>query len=154
MSTSKIYEYSKDNFTISTDATLLDIRVIHNFLTNSSYWRPGVPEDLVVKSIQNSFCFGLYDSGRQIGFAGVVTDFTHFAYLQDVFVLEAYRGNGLGQWLIDCILNCPELNGGGRILLATSDAHELYREFGFVELPNPDHWMEKRFERSWFKPPH
>ena len=150
----EIYEYTKDSFTISTDTSLLDIQVIHSFLTNSSYWRPGVPKDLVEKSIRNSFCFGLYHSGQQIGFAGVVTDFTHFAYLQDVFVLESYRGRGLGQWLIDCILSCPSLDGIGRMLLATSDAHEFYKKFGFVELSKPGHWMEKRIERSWFKPLH
>jgi GNAT superfamily N-acetyltransferase len=94
----------------------------------------------------------LYDSGQQIGFAGVVTDFTHFAYLQDVFVLEDYRGSGLGRWLIDCILSCPALDGIGRILLATADAHELYKKFGFAELSNPERWMEKRIQRSWFKP--
>jgi GNAT superfamily N-acetyltransferase len=152
VSASEIYTYSNGEFTISTDTSLLDIGVIHNFLAHSSYWRPGVPEDLVIKSIQNSFCFGLYHSGQQIGFAGVVTDFTHFAYLQDVFVLEAYRGNGLGQWLVDCILKCPALDGVGRILLATGDAHEFYRNFGFVELSSPERWMEKRIERAWFRP--
>lgn len=152
MTRPEIYEYTKDNFTISTDTRRLDIEVIHNFLTNSSYWRPGVPRELVIKSIQNSFSFGLYDGGRQIGFAGVITDFTHFAYLQDVFVLEAYRGEGLGRWLISCILNCPALQSVGRILLATNDAHKFYQEFGFTALSAPEKWMEKRIERPWLRP--
>ncbi len=145
------YIYQKDNFTITTDPETFDLDVIHSYLTRS-YWMPGVPKELVSQSIKYSFCFGLFDQAQQIGFTRVITDFTHFAYLCDVFILESYQGQGLGKWLIECILACPKLQGLRNILLATSDAHELYRKFGFTELARPEKYMQKSFEQVWFQP--
>jgi GNAT superfamily N-acetyltransferase len=126
-------EYRRDNFLISTDKALLDIGVIHGFLTES-YWAKGVPVSVVQKSIENSLCFGVYDTtpgAQQIGFARAITDCATFAYLADVFILEPYRGKGLSKWLMNCILAHPELQGLRRWMLATRDAHGLYRQFGF-----------------------
>jgi GNAT superfamily N-acetyltransferase len=126
-------EYRRDSFLISTDRSRLDIGVIHGFLTES-YWAKGVPVSVVQKSIENSLCFGVYDttSGvQQIGFARAITDYATFAYLADVFILEPHRGKGLSKWLISCILAHPELQGLRRWMLATRDAHGLYRQFGF-----------------------
>ena len=144
------YEVQKDGFLVSTDENLLDMDAIHAYL-KESYWAGGIPRDVVVKAIENSFCFGLYDQGKQIGFAAVITDFTHFAYLKDVFVLDEYQGRGLGTWLVECILACPQLQGLRRILLATSDAHDFYRKFGFESLSDPARLMEKTFDRSWYQ---
>lgn len=143
--------YHKDDFTISTDPALLDIEVIHGYLVRS-YWSQGIPKELVQRSIQNSLCFGLYHQGRQIGFARVVTDYTNLAYLCDVFVLEAYRGQGLGKWLVECILAQLTPYNIRRFMLATNDAHGLYRYFGFGELSAPELFMEKLYDRAWFKP--
>jgi GNAT superfamily N-acetyltransferase len=126
-------EYRRDNFLISTDKSRLDIGVIHGFLTES-YWAKGVPVSVVQKSIENSLCFGIYDTPpgtQQIGFARAITDCATFAYLADVFILEPYRGKGLSKWLMSCILAHPELQGLRRWMLATRDAHGLYRQFGF-----------------------
>jgi GNAT superfamily N-acetyltransferase len=126
-------EYRRDNFLISTDRSRLDIGVIHGFLTES-YWAKGVPVSVVQKSIENSLCFGVYDTisaVQQIGFARAITDYATFAYLADVFILEPHRGKGLSKWLISCILAHPELQGLRRWMLATRDAHGLYRQFGF-----------------------
>lgn len=144
------HEYRQDNFTISTDRNALDIDVIHSFLTRS-YWARGVPKELVLNSIQNSLCFGLFDQGQQIGFARVVTDYTHFAYLCDVFVLEPYQGRGLGKWLIECVMGCPQLQGIRRFMLATGDAHTLYSKFGFKQLSTPENIMEKLLDRPWYR---
>ncbi len=126
-------EYRRDNFLISTDRSRLDIGVIHGFLTES-YWAKDVPVSVVQKSIENSLCFGVYDTisaVQQIGFARAITDYATFAYLADVFILEPHRGKGLSKWLISCILAHPELQGLRRWMLATRDAHGLYRQFGF-----------------------
>lgn len=85
------------------------------------------------RALDHSLCFGLYEGERQIGFARLVTDHATFAYLADVFVLEEHRGRQLGVWLIECVMAHPIMAGLRRIMLATRDAHELYRKFGFAE---------------------
>ncbi len=89
---------------------------------------------MVEKSIENSLCFGVYDQGKQVGFARVVTDFATIAYIGDVFILENYRGRGLGKRLIKTIMNHPELRGLRLWLLGTKDAHDLYRKYGFQKV--------------------
>jgi GNAT superfamily N-acetyltransferase len=132
----------RDDVEVSTDPGKLDIDVVHNFLTNS-YWALGVPLETVRRSIQHSLCFGVYKSSRQVGFARVITDFATFAYLADVFVLEAYRSLGISKWLMECIAGHPELQGLRRWALVTRDAHGLYRKFGFEEIHSPQRWMER-----------
>lgn len=136
-------EYKKDHFVISTDPTRLDLDVIHGYLSRS-YWAANRPREVVERSLENSLCFGVYDSesGPQIGLARVVTDRATFAYLCDVFILEPYRGQGLSKWLLAVMLAHPDLQDLRRWSLATRDAHGLYRQFGFQELSNPDRWME------------
>ena len=142
------YTYQKDNFIITTDPATFNLDVLHSYLTRS-YWRRGVPKDHVAKAINHSLGFGLFDEDEQIGFARVVTDYADFAYLSDVFVLEAYRGQGLGTWLIECVLACPILQGLGRIALDTRDAQGLYRKFGFEEALLSRH-MQLSIKRPWF----
>ena len=151
MNMAPIYEIQRNAFTISTNTDRLNVDVIHSFLV-TSYWKPGIPRDVVVKSIKNSFCFGVYHGDEQIGFASVVTDFTHFAYIQDVFIVEAYRGRQLGQWLIETIVACPALQGIGTMILATRDAHGLYRKYGFNDLKSPKKWLVRSFDRPWIDP--
>ncbi len=134
-----------DGFVISTDRERLDVPVIHDFLSNRSYWAKGVTIEAVRKTIENSLCFGIYDDhGGLAGFARVVTDFTAFAYLMDVFVMEEHRKGGLGKQLIDHIVNYPALQDIRFWRLDTRDAHELYRKYGFHEPAFPGRIMERR----------
>lgn len=139
-----VVEEAKNNFTISTDKTKLDIDAIHQYIGGESYWAHGIPLDVLKKSIENSMCFGIYDGSKQIGFARVITDCSTFAYLADVYVLEAYRGKGLSKWLMEFIMNHPYLQGLRRYMLATKDAHGLYLQYGFRPLANPENIMEIR----------
>ena len=136
-------EYHRNNFTISTARDLLDIMVIQEFLANESYWAQGIPRSILEKCIENSLCFGVYDQeGKQVGFARVVTDYATYAYIADVFILEAQRGLGLSKWLMECIMSHPDLQGLRRWNLATRDAHGLYARYGFTPLRFPERWME------------
>ena len=128
---------------ISTDPGELDLEVVHGFLT-TSYWAAGITRELVERSISGSISFGLYEDGRQVGFARVISDRTTFAWIADVFVLPEARGQGLGAWLIETIVSHPELQGLRRWFLATRDAHRLYAKFGFGPLINPERMMEFR----------
>lgn len=130
-------------YRISTDPLLLDIPSIHAYLSSSAYWAMGRPMEVVQRSIQNSLNFGLYRDARQIGFARVVTDFATFAWLADVFVLPEFRGEGLGKWLIETVVNYPRLAGLRRWILATRDAHGLYGQYGFTPLSAPQTFMER-----------
>lgn len=132
----------RGDFLISTDRALLDRSLIHDFLANRSYWAAGRPRDVVERSLENSLCFGLYECGRQVGLARVVTDRSTFAWLCDVFVLEEYRGRGLAKWLIECVVAHPELRGLRRLLLGTRDAHGLYERYGFAPLTDPTRFLE------------
>ncbi|MGH9969797.1 MAG: GNAT family N-acetyltransferase [Pyrinomonadaceae bacterium] len=136
-------EWRRGEYVISTDRDRLDVSIIHDFLSNRSYWAQGRTPETVTRSINNSLNFGLFKSDRQIGFARVVTDYATFAWLADVFVLEQYRAAGLGKWLIEVIMSHPDLQGFRRWVLATKDAHKLYRDFGFHELKRPERWMER-----------
>ena len=143
----KIYEVQKDDFFISTDKTKLNIAVIHNYLSKESYWAKNIPMKTVKKSIKGSCCFGVYDKSEQVGFARVVTDHATFGYLADVFILDGYRSKGLSKWLMETIMNHPELQGLRRWMLATRDAHGLYAQFGFTPLDKPERIMGlKTFE--------
>lgn len=129
-------------FEISTDPSRIDLPLVYGYLT-ASYWAKGIPEQTVRRSIQHSLCFGVYRGSRQVGFARVISDYATFAYLADVFVLEDCRGRGLAVWLMQCIMDHPELQGLRRWSLVTRDAHGLYRKFGFRELAAPARWMER-----------
>jgi GNAT superfamily N-acetyltransferase len=137
-------------YLISTESAWLDLALIHHFLSEQSYWARGIPRDVVARSIANSLCFGVYASGkgmqnparRQVGFARVATDRATFAYLADVFVLPEHRGQGLSKRLMEAVLAHPDLQGLRRWMLATADAHELYRQYGFTALSQPDRFMQ------------
>ena len=136
-------EWKRGEYTISTDNNRLDIRIIHDFISNQSYWAQGRPIQTVQRSLDNSLNFGLYKNNQQIGFARVVTDYATFAWIADVFVLPEYRGQGLSKWLVEVILSHPELQGLRRWMLLTADAHGLYSQNGFKALKWPERWMEK-----------
>lgn len=136
-----IREWTRGEYTISTDRQRLDIDVIQGFLVHS-YWAKDRTRERVVQSIEHSLPFGLYHLDKQVGFARVLTDYVVLAFLADVFVLEGHRGKGLGTWMVEVITTLPELGGIRRWLLGTRDAHKLYRQFGFGE-PRPNVLMER-----------
>jgi GNAT superfamily N-acetyltransferase len=136
-------EWTRDGYTISDDPARLDVGTVHRYLSEESYWARGVPRDVVERSIAGSLPFGLYAAdGSLVGFARVVTDRAVFAYLADVFVLDAHRGSGLGVWLVEVVLSHPELQGLRRWLLFTADAHGLYERFGFGPGRTLESYME------------
>lgn len=136
-------EQRKNAYLISTDSSLLDIDFIHGFLTRS-YWSQGISKEKVIRSIHHALCFGVYDNKKQIGFARVISDFTSFAYLADVFIIEAYRGRKLSKWLMESILAHPDLQELRNWVLRTKDAHGLYQQFGFTSPKNPESYMERK----------
>ncbi len=130
---------------ISTDKARLDVGLIHDFLSHSSYWAQGRPVEQVRTSIDHSLCFGAYDRQSQVGFARVVTDYATFAWLCDVFVLEPHRGQGVGKKLIQAVVEHPTLRDLRLMILATRDAQGLYGQYGgFRAIESPDRWMIRR----------
>ena len=119
----------------------MDVTAIHAFLSQT-YWSPGIPLALVQRAMANSLCFGVLLNGEQVGFARLITDRATFAYLADVYVLEAHRGKGLSQRIMDQVVAHPDLQGLRRMLLATRDAHALYAKYGFKPLASPASMME------------
>jgi GNAT superfamily N-acetyltransferase len=140
-------EWRRGEFTISTDNKLLDTLLIHDFISNQSYWAKGRKMETMQRALENSLNFGLYKDTEQVGFARVVTDYCTFAWLADVFILNEYRGRGLSKWLMEVILDQPALEGVRRWVLATRDAHGLYRQFDFTPMRQPERWME-RFDEN------
>ena len=138
----KIFETHHDTFTLSTDPNRLDMDTVNDFLSRA-YWSKGRPRERTEEAFANSLVFGIYAGSRQIGMARVVTDYSIFAYLCDVFIHEDYRGNGLGKWLMQSVLDHPQLKQVRRWLLATNDAHGLYQQFDFTQLPEPEKWMQR-----------
>ncbi|HEU5399991.1 MAG TPA: GNAT family N-acetyltransferase [Terriglobales bacterium] len=136
-----VHEFLRDGYVISTDRKKLDIDFIHHSLTHCP-WSEGISRDKVERSIQNSFCFGVYEGNTQVGFGRVITDFVTFAYIGDFFIIGSHRGRGLGKWLISTILACPELAGLQRKCIVTAEAHGLYREMGFMSVQRPAAYLE------------
>jgi len=135
-------EWRKDEYLLSTDKSRIDVETVHHFLSHS-YWAQNIPLEVVQKSINNSLCFAIYHQQVLIGFARAVSDFATFAYLADVFILPEERGKGLSKWLMEIIMDHPQLRGLRRFVLATRDAHALYAQFGFTPFDKPDRWMQK-----------
>ena len=135
-------------FNISTDNNLIDFELVYSFISQS-YWAKGIPVNTMRKAIDNAFCFGVYaepkastEKLRQVGFARMITDKATFAYLADVFILEEFRGLGLSKFLVEHIISHPDLQGLRRIMLATKDAHGLYKQYGFKEIEYPEMLMQ------------
>jgi N-acetylglutamate synthase-like GNAT family acetyltransferase len=137
----QIVNYEKDDFYITTDSERLDINIICSLILNS-YWGSSRSRDMIIKSLENSLCFSLFHKDKQIGLVRVITDCTTFAYLCDVIIDEEYRKSGLGTWFMECVFKYPDLKNLRRFLLATKDAHEFYKKFGFDNLKDPDRFME------------
>jgi N-acetylglutamate synthase-like GNAT family acetyltransferase len=133
--------WSNGDYEISTDPTRVDVRMVHEFLTNS-YWAKGILLETVRRSIEHSIPFGVYHGQQQVGFARIISDLATFAYLADVFIVPPFRGRGLSRWLMECIVGHPDLQGLRRWMLATQDAHGLYAKFGFTAIKNSEPWME------------
>ena len=131
-----------NGYRISSDQSEMDVESIHEFVSQS-YWAKGIPIETLKKAIDNSLCFGVFNSeGSQVGFARMITDLATYAYLADVYVLDEHRGKGLSKWLMQEIMSHPDLQGLRRMTLATLDAHGLYAKYGFSSLAAPEVFME------------
>lgn len=133
----------RGDYTIATDPALLDTSVIRSWLT-TTYWAKGIPLDVVERAVQGSICFGVLCREELVGFGRVVTDGATFAWICDVFIKQEHRGQGLGRWLINSMREHPHLQGLRRWVLATWDAHGVYRACGFTPLRRPENWLEIR----------
>jgi len=145
-------QWPRGEFEISTDPGRVDVAMVHDFLTHS-YWAQGIPIETVRRSLQYSLCFGVYKRSQQVGFARVISDYATFAYVGDVFVLLEFRGQGLGRWLMECIMVHPDLQGLRRWSLLTRDAHGLYSQFGFTQLKSAERWMERHDPEVYARTP-
>ena len=126
---------------ISTEKARLDLGAIHDFIS-ISYWADGRTMEEVQATIENSLCFGIYmNSGKQVGFARVVTDHTFFGYLMDFFVLKEFQGKGFGKALMDFISSHETIKDLRTFVLKTKDAHEFYKRYGFQKIANSPLWM-------------
>jgi GNAT superfamily N-acetyltransferase len=145
----------RGDYWVSNDRALLDFGVIHDFM-RQSYWSPGIPRALVEQAAAHSTPFGLYrrtgpDRHEQIGYMRILSDFTALAYLMDVFVLETFRGQGLGRWMVQTAMADAAFQDVRSWMLVTRDAHELYRRLGFSEV-DPGRYMRRAVTPGWLVP--
>ena len=137
---------------ISTEPGDIDFALVHRFLSEDSYWCPGIPEAVLREAIAHSLCFSALDSdNRQLGFARVVSDQATFAYLCDVFVVAEARGRGVGKQLMTAVFAHPSLQHLRRFMLATADAHGLYAHYGFEPLDRPERFMQRYDPRAYLR---
>jgi N-acetylglutamate synthase-like GNAT family acetyltransferase len=140
-----LFERKLGRFELTTDKNRMQLDVIYSFL-QKSYWANKRSLEAIKKSIEYSLPFGIFDGDRQIGFARVLSDYSTFAWIADVYIDEEYRGQGLSKWLMESMLAHPELQDLRRWVLATKDAQSLYSQFGFKLLNKPERWMEIDFQ--------
>jgi GNAT superfamily N-acetyltransferase len=142
----RVVEQSRNGLTLSTDRTRIDVdRVLE--LLHASHWAGAVTREVLVRSIDNSVCVGVYEGARQLGFARAVTDLATYAYLTDVIVDPQARGRGVGSWMVEALIEHPDLQGLRRMALVTRDAHTLYEKFGFSAKPPRSTYMERLLAR-------
>lgn len=135
---------SRDGYEADDDRTRLQVDVVHAFL-RTAYWSPGVPREVVDRALSSSLVVGLYGpDNAQIGMSRAVTDGATFAWVADVFVLPPHRGRGLGRFVVGALLAHPDMAWPRRVMLATADAHDLYRNYGFDSLDDPARYLERR----------
>ena len=140
----QIVEQRRGGLLLSTDRSRIDIDAVLDML-HRSHWGGAITRDVLERAIPNSVCIGVYEGARQLGFARAITDLATYAYLSDVFVLEDERGRGLGSWMIEAILDHPDLQNLRRVALFTRDARELYERYGFaVGSTSTSIYMERR----------
>ncbi|WP_220665739.1 GNAT family N-acetyltransferase [Mesotoga sp. BH458_6_3_2_1] len=130
ISTEVQMEIRNGDYTVTDNKEMVSRDLVKRYILDSSYWGKNRTEEQIDRSIDSSLCFSLLMNIEQIGFARVISDFATIYYLADVFVLEEFRGNGLGKWLVECVLAHEKLRGL-RGMLNTKDAHSLYERFGF-----------------------
>jgi GNAT superfamily N-acetyltransferase len=135
-------EWKRDGYLITDELDRVNLDAIHGWLSDS-YWAKGRPREVMVQAIPNSLCFSLYSGDRQIGFARAVTDKATFSWICDVIIDPAFRGQGLGKWLMACVTGHPDIENTKQIL-KTRDAHRLYEKYGFRQ----DHCMQKNGTRQ------
>ena len=139
----KHLNFTRGPYSLTTNPRRFDIDAVHGALSRTgTSWARGIPKKLVAKSIEHSLCFGLFHGKQQIGFARIVTDYSTYAYLCDVYVLKKYQSRGLGKWMIEKVVDHPELQGLRRFQLVTRDAHGLYKRFGLKRVAAPQAHME------------
>lgn len=132
----------RNEYLLTADPKRVDFGRVHRWLADESYWAANRPYDLVARSIEGSLPYSVFAGDDQVAFARAVTDGATFAWICDVFVDGSHRGRGLGKWMIDTILADLSARGIQRFLLATKDAHEVYRRSGFEELAGAHRFME------------
>ena len=132
-----------ERYETSTDPDRLDVPLVHHWLSTDAYWALGRSEETVRRAVDASLNFGVYarGSGRQVGYARVVTDRATFAWLCDVYVDPSRRGSGVGTTLLRAVRDHLEPFGLRRVMLATADAHGLYEKVGFRTVTDPGKWM-------------
>jgi GNAT superfamily N-acetyltransferase len=136
------YQWERGIYTIRTAPDAVDMDVVHEFLSKAP-WASGLTRETLIRALRYSLCFSLFEGSRQIGLARVISDYTTYAYLCDVYVVEPHRGRGLGSWLIRCILDHPDIGRLKRIALVTHDAQDFYLYLGFHPMSHPDCYMER-----------
>lgn len=143
--TATMIELAHGDYTLSTDRARLDFDVIHRYLSQTSYWAKDRPRDVMERAVDGSaLVIGAYTTaGEQVGFARMITDLATWAYLCDVFVLPEHQGDGLGTTMVGTIVEHPDVVGVKTQFLATADAHELYKRFGYTPLDQPNKWMHR-----------
>jgi GNAT superfamily N-acetyltransferase len=129
-------------YLITTDKKLLRPAQIHKWLSEESYWSPGIPFETVKGAFDNSFTIGILHGDEQVGYARLITDYTTFAYLADVYITDAHRGKGLSKTMMQILFDQAWVKKLRRVMLATRDAHELYVKYGFTPLNAPEKIME------------
>lgn len=137
------------DYTIRTGYDAMDVAAIHRYLAQESYWASNIPFHIVQRSLQHSFCAGMFTENKQVGFARLVTDYSTFAYLADVYILPGHRGRGLSKKLMQYIMDLDWMSGLRRVMLATADAQGLYQQFGFRVTETPERIMERKKEQAY-----
>lgn len=130
------------DYIVTTDKALMNVDDIHQWLSEEAYWSKGIPYDTVKTLFENSYCIGVMKGERQVGFARLVTDYSTFAYLADVYVVDAHRGQGLSKIMMDMLFGMKWVKNLRRVMLSTIYAHELYKKYGFTVCKYPERLME------------
>lgn len=135
----------------------MDFNSVADWLKDA-YWSPGITKDEVVLGAKHSSLVvgGFDETGKQVSFMRIISDKVRFAYILDVMVDPAKRGQGIGRSMVKYAMEHPEMSSVYQWVLKTKDAHGVYAKLGFGPIQDQEKWMViqgTRSDRSPFQGP-
>ena len=123
------------NIKIIKSASITDLIALYK---SAGWWEPSYDQqsEFLNHIVSDSAVFvGAFAEKKMIGMGRALSDMVSDAYIQDIAVLEEFKGKGIGKRIIQTLLVKLKDNGVDWIgLIAQPGTSSFYKELGFEQL--------------------